>query len=93
MNDSCPDELMHQFLETLDKRADERQEACIHCGAVWYAIHHKDGVCHNCQREGKIGRAALEQHRTLVDRITLVISSILLIVVLGLFYLVNMRER
>ena len=44
---------------------DERQEACIHCQKVWYAIHHKDGVCHRCQKKGLPGRM-LMMHRAQV---------------------------
>ena len=63
MKDGCPNQLMHGFFEAMDKIAEERQEACIHCGKVWYVIHHKDGVCRRCQQEGKPCRTALEQRR------------------------------
>jgi hypothetical protein len=46
---------------------DERQEACIHCKDVWYAIHHKDGVCHKCQRLGLPGRAKIARHEHLKE--------------------------
>jgi hypothetical protein len=44
---------------------DERQEACIHCKDVSYAIHHKDGVCHKCQKEGLPGRAQIARRARL----------------------------
>lgn len=29
---------------------DEEQEACAQCGKVWYRIHHRNGLCHQCQK-------------------------------------------
>jgi hypothetical protein len=45
---------------------DEKMEACIHCGNVWYRIRHRDGVCYQCQKLGKLGRSRLaERKRTI----------------------------
>jgi len=41
----------------------EEQEACIHCGEVWYRIHYRDGVCHKCQILGRLGRTELARRR------------------------------
>lgn len=71
---------------TLDAMEDERQENCIHCGARWYAIHHKDGVCHICQSDGKPGRSTIKRRQERFDT-TLEVGSILLgIVLAGLMY-------
>jgi len=47
------------FMEHLQALDDERQEPCFHCGKVWYAIHHKDGLCHNCRQAGFLGRSVV----------------------------------
>jgi hypothetical protein len=53
------DNLTEMFLKNMEAISDEEKEPCIHCGDVWYRIHHKDGVCHKCQQLGKQGRAEL----------------------------------
>ena len=86
MPDNCPDPLTHQYLETLDQMADEKQEACIHCGTVWYTIHHKDGVCHRCQRQGKPGRTVIGR-RTVAGLRAVIISSLLLAALLAYMFM------
>lgn len=48
----------------LCQMADERKEHCIHCGAEWYSIHYKDGVCHSCQQRCLPGRTELARRDT-----------------------------
>lgn len=57
---------------------DEEKEACIHCGKVWYAIHHKDGVCHECQKRGLPGKTVLARRAQKMQLmlITLVIVAL-----------------
>lgn len=55
----------------------EKKEACIHCGNVWYSIHYRDGVCHQCQQLGKPGRAELAARKRSFQR-TLVIGVLTL---------------
>ncbi len=82
MKDNCPDQLAHQFFETMDRIAEDRKETCIHCGAVWYSIHYKNGVCHTCQQKNKPGRTVLKQHPIRFGRTILVIPLIILVVIL-----------
>ncbi len=49
--------------------AQEEKEACIHCGNVWYSIHHRDGVCHKCQQLGKPGRTELAARKLTIRRV------------------------
>jgi len=37
------------------------EEDCVHCGTKWYVIHHKDGLCHECQAIGAPGRSILRR--------------------------------
>lgn len=57
------DDLGPRIRQTFAAMGDEEQKACIHCGRVWYTIHHKDGVCHVCQEEGRPGRAELARRK------------------------------
>ena len=50
---------MIHLLYGLEQIEADRQEACIHCKAVWYASKHKDHVCHVCQKKGLPGRSAI----------------------------------
>ena len=68
-------------------QGEEEKEACIHCEKVWYRIHHRDGVCHQCQQLGRPGRAELAERKRSF-RLTLaigafVIGLLILCVVLG----------
>lgn len=47
------------LLSELAEVARDEQEPCVHCGVVWYKTHHKDGLCHKCQADGRPGRAEL----------------------------------
>jgi len=68
---------------------DERKEACIHCGDVWYSIHYRDGVCHSCQELGKPGRIQLILEATYrLKIVTAVLLFILFIIILSFFGLI-----
>jgi hypothetical protein len=56
-----------EFGDTFFGREDERKEQCIHCGKIWYSIHHKDGVCHSCQQKGLPGRTNINKGSRLVN--------------------------
>lgn len=60
MKDDEPEGLDSRLRAHWVAMAEEQQEACIHCKAVWYSIHYRDGVCHTCRLEGKPGRTELE---------------------------------
>jgi hypothetical protein len=62
--------------------SDERKEACIHCGNVWYSIHYKDGVCNECQNKKLPGRSVVENK---TNYRSIIITFVLLTV---LFYLI-----
>jgi len=64
--------------ETMIAIGDEEKEACIHCGTVWYRIHHRDGVCHRCQAQGLPSRTQLAKNNRLI-RWLLTLGSIFLI--------------
>ena len=55
---------------------DERKERCIHCGKVWYAQHHRDGVCHSCQQKNLPGRTALRNRVRNRTRIIMIAGAI-----------------
>lgn len=66
--------LFLQLINDIERcQAEEEQEACIHCGKVWYKIHHKDGVCHACSSAGKPGRTTIEQRAVIKQ--TLLLSA------------------
>ena len=50
-----------EIFKIQDEIAKEKKEACIHCGKIWYVIHHEDGVCYKCQRLHKPGKSTLEK--------------------------------
>lgn len=66
-------------------RGEEEQEACIHCGKVWYKIHHKDGVCHVCSSAGKPGRTTLERRAAIKH--ALLLSAFYTVITIGLYLL------
>jgi hypothetical protein len=53
------DDFMTMWGKSIGAMYDEGKEACIHCKAIWYSIHYKDGVCHSCQQLKKPGRSVL----------------------------------
>lgn len=55
--------------KTLSAMEDERQEACIGCGRVWYVIHHRDGLCHQCQAASKPGRSVLQKRHNRWEKV------------------------
>lgn len=69
------DPIEAHFTYGMRQIADERKERCVHCGAEWYAIHYKDGVCHSCQQKHLPGRTVLvrrETRRLLLRRIAVI---------------------
>ncbi len=62
----------------------DEMEDCIHCGERWYTIHHKDGVCYKCQRQGKAGRSVLIARQKLRTRIILFGIPIIGILIAGI---------
>lgn len=65
---------------------DERKEACIHCGEVWYAIHHKDGVCHECQRKKLPGRGEMARREAEKRNAIIIFSATVILLAVGLLY-------
>lgn len=65
--------------------ADEQQESCIHCGAHWYSIHYRDGVCHTCQKKRLPGRSAIAR-RTKI-RHAMAWGTILMVITVCLYLL------
>ncbi len=59
----------NQVFRCMRAMEEERQETCIHCRSVWYAIHYKDGVCHGCQQKRLPGRSELEAQRRQIARV------------------------
>lgn len=39
-----------EIRKNMTAMSDEEKETCTHCGAVWYKIHYRDGVCQKCQK-------------------------------------------
>ncbi len=69
--------LRQQIFQTFCAMGDEEKAVCIHCGKVWYAIHHRDGVCHACQQKGLPGRAAQQEiARRRAFRLILAIAAV-----------------
>lgn len=60
---------------------EERKEACIHCGAVWYAKHYRDGVCHSCQAKGLPGRT-VQKNRNVIRNVIEIMASVVLAIIL-----------
>lgn len=78
-------------LDTFAAMDDDEKEACIHCGKVWYRIHHRDGVCHECQALGRPGRNALRASKQLGHEIafislTLAIGGAIAIMIMCLVF-------
>ncbi|MBT4849756.1 hypothetical protein HON36_02805 [Candidatus Parcubacteria bacterium] len=71
-------------MENLTAIDDERKENCIHCGNEWYAIHHKDGVCHSCQQKGLPGRTALERRENIQAKVAWAVGIGALLFLLGM---------
>lgn len=42
---------------------DRLLETCIHCGSSGHSSQFLDGVCYACQRQGRLGRQALERKK------------------------------
>ena len=86
MNDKLIDKFLHDMAE-IDR---DRQEACIHCGKVWYVIHHKDGVCHECQKKGLPGRTVLARRKAIKTKVLcalpIVATTLILIISYKIFY-------
>ncbi|KKR07441.1 MAG: hypothetical protein UT32_C0011G0009 [Parcubacteria group bacterium GW2011_GWC2_39_14] len=76
------DDLGDRVLETFTAMGDEEQEQCIHCGRVWYKIHHKDGVCHVCEGEGRPGRTELARRKRNRGYLSLFLVTAVIAVVL-----------
>lgn len=71
---------------TMTEIGREEKEACVHCGKVWYKEHHRDGVCHQCQKLGKIGpRETARRKRSIV---TYLIAGVVIIgmLIIGAVY-------
>ncbi len=73
------------FTELAEMVRDE-QEECIHCGKRWYKIQHKDGVCHNCQADGKPGRTQLNRQQLCAKLFAYLISLAVLAMLGRHFY-------
>lgn len=58
---------------------EEEKATCIHCGEVWYLIHFRDGVCHQCQKIGRPGKSvmAARRRRTVIGMVTFTVLLIL----------------
>lgn len=54
--------LVLQNMTEIDR---DRMAPCARCGTVWYVIHHRDGLCHNCQKAIKKARRSLFRDRLL----------------------------
>ena len=52
---------LKNFADNMLGPDDERKATCIHCGAKWYEIHFKDGVCSSCQEKKLPGRKQIEK--------------------------------
>jgi hypothetical protein len=74
-----------QFANSFFGPEDERKEACIHCKKVYYAIHHKDGVCNSCQKKKLPGRSTIIRRQKIVSMVNHTIT--LSIIVIGVLYL------
>ncbi|GEM_PF-5516186 len=83
MDDSYPRLLAHQSLTYTDRPSEEKQEACAHCGEIWYAAQHKNGICRKCQQRHMYGMAEVEQHRVRICRsILIIMAGVLMSIVL-----------
>ena len=74
--------LFERALVNFGALADEEQEACIHCGDIWYVIHHKDGVCHKCIAAHLPGRreiARSKAHREVVKQVLIALAFMLVL--------------
>jgi len=70
------DDAAIDLAHSLAQVENERKEPCIHCGEIWYAIHHKDGVCHSCQKLGLPGRSAIVRRRRTIQHILWIVGAI-----------------
>ena len=76
---------LKNFADNMLGPDDERKATCIHCGAKWYEIHFKDGVCHSCQEKKLPGRKQLARtERT--QRLVLTILAVASVIVFLLLY-------
>ena len=74
MDDSYPGLLLHQSLTYRDRPSEEKQEACAHCGEIWYAAEHRNGICRKCQQRQMYAMAEIEERNAQSRRIILVAS-------------------
>lgn len=69
-----------EFADNVFGPEDERKAKCIHCGAIWYEVHYKDGVCNSCQERKLPGQSILIRRAMWKNRlITYVIVIITLL--------------
>lgn len=81
-------ETPQHFTDSMFGPSDEEKETCIHCGEKWYVIHHKDGVCHECQKKNLPGRSQIAKtERRSILAIKLV--AIIIGLILGYFFFNN----
>ena len=75
------------FADNLFGPDDERKAKCIHCGAVWYEIHYKDGVCHSCQQKKLPGESVLIRRAIWKSRAS--VLFLLIILFLAVMFLIK----
>lgn len=79
-------ETNQHFANSMFGPSDEEKETCIHCGKTWYAIHHKDGVCHECQAKKLPGRTQMARTERLIAIIVRTVVIAIIIVFLCALY-------
>lgn len=65
------------FVSRMMGPGDEDKEPCVQCGTVWYTIHHKDGLCRECQSKGLPGRSVIVKQERNFERVLNVVEAFL----------------
>ena len=79
------EQLLSEGLRVFTAMEDERKEDCIHCGANWYSIHYRDGVCHRCYEQGLPGKTALNAAKRKRQIVFIIILGCVILSTLLLF--------